>query len=173
MNERYILYFKNVHKTLRQSRFWFSLSAQKGLLSHGLSNLSNNIESRLYNNPLSDINHLTCFSKRLNHHIKTLSLVSKDTVQYTIHRSTHGGPYTIPWVSSFIFLLPEMFTIEEKLISYHLLFHLNKCDVIKQNESELANIDLDRANHSSQFPLYFIVLSITKIAISLEPYAQF
>ena len=31
---------------------------------------------------------------------------------------------------------------------------------------------LDRANNRIQFPLYFIVLSITKKAISLEPYAQ-
>ena len=42
------------------------------------------------------------------------------------------------------------------------------CDVIKQNESELTNVDLDTA---IQFPLYFIVLSITKMAISLEPHA--
>ena len=48
------------------------------------------------------------------------------------------------------------------------------CDVIKQNEPELANINfLDRANSSTQFPLYFIILSITKMATSLEPYAQF
>ena len=39
-----------------------------------------------------------------------------------------------------------------------------KCDVIKQNESEFANIDL---NNSIQFSLYFIVLSITKMALSL------
>ena len=31
---------------------------------------------------------------------------------------------------------------------------------------------IDRANSSIQFPLYFIVLSITKIAVSLEPYVQ-
>ena len=48
------------------------------------------------------------------------------------------------------------------------------CDVIKPNESELANIDfLDRANNSIQFPLYCIVLSITIMTISLEPYAKF
>ena len=48
------------------------------------------------------------------------------------------------------------------------------CDVIKQNKSELAIIDLlDKTNNSIQFPLYFIVLSITTMAISLEPYAQF
>ena len=37
------------------------------------------------------------------------------------------------------------------------------CDVIKQNEQEV----------SIQFPLYFIVLSITKMALSLEPSVQF
>ena len=31
---------------------------------------------------------------------------------------------------------------------------------------------LDRANNSIQFPLYFIVLSILKMVISLEPYAN-
>ena len=41
---------------------------------------------------------------------------------------------------------------------------LGICDVIKQNESELTVIEfLDRANNSIQFPLYFIVLSITKL----------
>ena len=38
------------------------------------------------------------------------------------------------------------------------------CDMIKQNESELTIIEFEK------FPLYFIVLSITK---SLEPYIQF
>ena len=32
---------------------------------------------------------------------------------------------------------------------------------------------LDTANDGSQFPLYFLVLSITKMTISLKPYAQF
>ena len=32
---------------------------------------------------------------------------------------------------------------------------------------------LDRAHNSIQFPLNFIVFSITKMAASLEPYAQF
>ena len=38
----------------------------------------------------------------------------------------------------------------------------------------MANIDyyIDTANNHIKFPLYLIVLSITKIAISLEPYAQ-
>ena len=62
-----------------------------------------------------------------------------------------------------------------EILQSHLL-HFGKannwrrhCDVIKQNESELAIIDfyfLDTANDSSQFPLYSIVLSITKITIS-------
>ena len=44
------------------------------------------------------------------------------------------------------------------------------CDMIKQNESELANIDFEIiTNNSIQFPLYFIVLSSTNMAISLEP----
>ena len=46
-----------------------------------------------------------------------------------------------------------------------------RCD---QNESELVSIDFKiRANNSIQFPLYFIVLGITEIAISLEPNVQF
>ena len=40
--------------------------------------------------------------------------------------------------------------------------------MIKQNESELADIDF-----RLKFPLYFLVLSITIMATSLEPYAQF
>ena len=47
------------------------------------------------------------------------------------------------------------------------------CDVIKQNESELDNIDLDIANNSSQFPLSYIVLRSLKWLYSLEPYVQF
>ena len=60
------------------------------------------------------------------------------------------------------------------LLGRFLLFdylQMKICDEIKQNESELANIDL--GYNSIQFPLYFIVLSITKMAKSLEPYAQF
>ena len=39
-----------------------------------------------------------------------------------------------------------------------------RCDVIKQNELELANIDLwIIADNSIKFPLYFIVLSSTKV----------
>ena len=46
--------------------------------------------------------------------------------------------------------------------------------MIKQNDSELANIEfLDTDNNSIQFPLYFIGLGISKMAISLEQHVQF
>ena len=44
------------------------------------------------------------------------------------------------------------------------------CDLIKQNESELANIDFE-IEPIIQLSLYFNVLSITKMAKSLEQYA--
>ena len=52
---------------------------------------------------------------------------------------------------------------------HHALF--DKCDVIKQNESELAIIDFE-IQPIIAFSLYFNVLSITKMTISLEPNAQ-
>ena len=48
-----------------------------------------------------------------------------------------------------------------------------QCDVIKQNESELDYWFFVRADNSIQFSMYCIVLRITKMAISLEPYVQF
>ena len=51
----------------------------------------------------------------------------------------------------------------------YICFEMYKiCDVIKQNEAELANIDLfSIANNNIQFPLCFIVLTNTKMAIYL------
>ena len=47
------------------------------------------------------------------------------------------------------------------------------CDLIKQNESELANIDFTIINNSFQFPLYFVVLSSTKLVISIDRKSNF
>ena len=56
----------------------------------------------------------------------------------------------------------------------HIVQKQSKCDVIKQNESELTNIDFEiEPIIVFNFLLFLFVLSITKIAISLKPYVQF
>ena len=72
----------------------------------------------------------------------------------------------ICWFSSMDIVCFGSWRDQTQAIARARLSVLHICDVIKQNESELAN-------NSSQHPLYLIVFNSTKIAISLGPEVQF